>query len=347
VKREPLLPVEVEPFSDARWARVERELFAKLDESQAPDARVGRALPGRVRLFAWAGGIAAVAAGVFLAVHPGRAVRSEDRLSLATTDSTSQFTVGESSLTVAPRSLVMVRGDDERGIDVVLDRGTVTCEVAPRHGRPPFQLDAGEVRVRVVGTKFTVTREDGSTSVDVEQGAVEVSAWGVVTLLHDGGHWPSRSIVSPPSVPEVAQQSTPSGSSDLVAASPTRSPMRGRRHLERPAAAAAAGAAESTTTTESTVTEPTTPTATSPWAQQAFEAAAGIERTNPDKAAAAYRQLVASGTDWAPNALFALGRLEADRGHRAEATRLLNAYLARYPHGINADDARGLLARMR
>ena len=43
---------------------------------------------------------------------------------------------------------------------------------------------------------------------------------------------------------------------------------------------------------------------------------------------------------------FALGRLEADRGRQGEATRWLEQYLARYPRGINADDARALLRRM-
>ena len=41
-----------------------------------------------------------------------------------------------------------------------------------------------------------------------------------------------------------------------------------------------------------------------------------------------------------------LGRLEADRGRRPEATRLLEEYLVRYPRGINGDDARALLQRL-
>jgi hypothetical protein len=44
--------------------------------------------------------------------------------------------------------------------------------------------------------------------------------------------------------------------------------------------------------------------------------------------------------------MFALGRLEAERGQKQEATELLRDYLARYPHGINADDARTLLQRL-
>jgi hypothetical protein len=45
------------------------------------------------------------------------------------------------------------------------------------------------------------------------------------------------------------------------------------------------------------------------------------------------------------NALFAQARLELERGNRAEGQRLLADYLARYPHGPNARDARRLLSR--
>lgn len=80
--------------------------------------------------------------------------------------------------------------------------------------------------------------------------------------------------------------------------------------------------------------------------QEQFELATKIERARPDDAMAAYRQVVAGGSAWAPNALFALARLEADRGLRADAAQHLQEYLARYPRGINADDARALLQRM-
>ena len=81
-------------------------------------------------------------------------------------------------------------------------------------------------------------------------------------------------------------------------------------------------------------------------AQAAYEAAARIEKMRPDDAASLYRQVIVGDTAWTPSAMFALGRLEAERGQRQEATGLLREYLARYPHGINADDARALLQRM-
>jgi hypothetical protein len=346
VKRQPQLLVEVEPLSDVRWARVERELFAKLDDEQETGARA-RA-PSRFRAFTWAAVAVTVASAILAIVLSGRAMHPDDRVSLATTESASEFIVGESSLTVAPRSLVVVSGDDDHGIDVVLDRGAVTCEVAPRRGRPPFRLNAGEVRVRVMGTKFTVTHDEDETSVDVEHGVVEIASHGVVTVLHDGGHWPDAVAPSRTPSPDLAS-SSPFGANTPMAPLQARSQARAA-HARRPAAVDTS-AASSEPTPEPTAIEPsvTSPPAIAvvPAPQQAFEAASRSERTNPVQAIAIYRQLAAGGTAWAPNALFALARLEVDRGQRAEAARLLSAYLARYPRGINADDARELLRRMR
>jgi hypothetical protein len=346
VKRQPQLLVEVEPLSDARWARMERELFAKLDEEQEIDARARG--PSRLRAVTWAAVAVTVVSAVLAIALSGRAMHPDDRVSLATTDSASEFTVGESSLTVAPRSLVVVSGDDDHGIDVVLDRGTVTCEVAPRRGRPPFRLNAGEVRVRVMGTKFTVTHDEDETFVDVEHGALEITSRGVVTVLHDGGHWPDAVLPSRTPSPDLASSSS-SGACAPMAPLQARSQARAT-HIRRPAAVDTS-ASFSEPTAEPAASEPSVTSAPAmavvPAAQQAFEAASRSERTNPVQAAAIYQQLAAGGTAWAPNALFALARLEMDRGQRAEAARLLNAYLTRYPRGINADDARELLRRMR
>jgi ferric-dicitrate binding protein FerR (iron transport regulator) len=358
----PQRSVDVEPLSEARWARVEREVFAKLDAVEANDAGARAKGRGGARQVtaAWAAVGLAVAIAAAVAVVFGHRTwtraedreavaepRWDDRSTLATTDSTSQFTVGESSLTVAPRSLVMVTGDDAQGIDVVLDRGQVTCEAAPRKGRPAFRLEAGEVHVRVTGTKFTVTRDGSGTTVDVARGSVEVTSRGVVTQLVEGGHWPAAVAPATLGSAGVAPDEALAGASgEPVREHGRPHPRRKSRHRARSSEVAAAEEAESAEPAASA--SPPAASASAPSAsQQAFEAAAKIERTNPDAAAAAYGELSNGTTPWAPNALFALARLEADRGRRAEAVRLFDAYLARYPHGINADDARELLRHIR
>jgi FecR protein len=347
--KDPRLPVEVDPWNDGRWSRVERELFQKLDDGD-PGAEKKRARRVRRRTLAWGGLAAAAVLALMFFLRPA-ALRSNDRLRVATSESPSEVTFGESALTVAPRSLVLVSGDDEHGVDVVLDRGAVTCQVAPRNGRPPFVVDAGAVRVRVVGTKFTVARADDATTVAVDHGVVEVTAQGVVTVLHDGERWPSppASIPSPSSSVPVGSASDPSPGTDTPRA-PSAVPSSHVRSAAGtlPSPASPSLAADSTAgLAPSAASMPAPSTASAPSPQEDFETAARLERTSPDQAAAIYRRLASGSTAWSPGALFALARLEADRGHHAEATRLLDEYLTRYPRGINADDARSLLQRMR
>ncbi|HXX65715.1 MAG TPA: FecR domain-containing protein [Polyangiaceae bacterium] len=347
--------VRVEPLSDARWTRIERDLFAKLQETLPEPRESPPVIAARRVQVGWLAAAAAVLIALGAIVRPWGAYRSDLRMRLATADGESQFTVGESALAVAAHSLLMVGGDDERGVDVVLERGAVTCEVAPRRGRPPFRIDAGEVRIRVVGTRFTVTHSQSETSVDVDHGTVEVSAAGTVAVLHDGDHWPPRPAPLPPVVrdarPPAALASVPSSTAPPPSAStapshPSRKRVRGvaPSHAE-PDADEVPPPEVNAPPPEVSPAPPAT--APEPAAQQVFEDAARLERTNPDQAAAAYRRIAGGGGEWAPNALFALGRLQMDRGNRTEAARLLNEYLAAYPHGMNADDARELLRRLR
>ena len=78
-----------------------------------------------------------------------------------------------------------------------------------------------------------------------------------------------------------------------------------------------------------------------------YDTASKLEARQPAAAIAIYRELARQGGAWGQNALFAEGRLQADRGDANEARRLLHEYLGRYPTGPNADDARRLLDRLR
>jgi hypothetical protein len=372
--------VDVEPLGDPRWTRIERGMFAKLE--RPPATGLAARLGGR-RVWIAGGCVLAAAAAAMVIARPSVGARSRDPVRLVTTGSPSRFTIGESSLWIEPSSLVLVSGDDEHGVDVVLDRGTVTCEVAPRRGRPPFVVDAGEVRVQVVGTRFTVTRGPGETSVGVDHGVVDVAVGGVVTVLHDGERWPASSAsgsgVAPggmggmdrtaaaPGGGEAAPDRSSSAGPAVVGPSITAVSPTGASPGEvsstgiptdipvaAPHAASIARRAVGSSASPGVPPAASAPSTVAPSSagapasspQQVFESAARIERTRPDDAAALYRQLVSGGTAWAGSALFALGRLEADRGRRPEATRLLEEYLARYPRGINGDDARALLQRM-
>lgn len=301
-------PLDVEPLSEARFARAERLLFERL-------AREGVAapIPSRGRSIGWGAAFAAVAALLVLLVWRPWAVPppvvgvapSPSPAHFVSEGSASHVALGENELDLGPRTSLVSTGDDEHGIVLVLEEGSVTCHVAPRHGRPSFVVQAGDVRVTVKGTRFTVTRAGVAVTVEVESGVVDVDSDGTRTELTAGGHWPTTAIVAAPTVTTTA-----------------------------------------TASTAPTVVPPSTTARPTPDARARFEAAETLEASDPEAALGAYASLAKGSGPWAENALFAEGRLLAERGRNADAQKVLRDYLARYPSGPNAGDARTLLAKM-
>ena len=122
---------DVQPPTDARWESLDRAVLARLEECSA-EALAG---PGaeKTRGIRYATAAIAVAAAAAMLVAQGLGgPRSGARVRLATTQGSSTFTVGDASLLVGPQSTVLVGGDDERGIDVVVERGRV--DVTSRTG---------------------------------------------------------------------------------------------------------------------------------------------------------------------------------------------------------------------
>lgn len=83
--------------------------------------------------------------------------------------------------------LVTERAEREE-VRFALRRGRATFDVARDPART-FRVVAGEVDVRVVGTRFEVVRDEASVSVRVERGEVEVRAAGETRRLHPGESW--------------------------------------------------------------------------------------------------------------------------------------------------------------
>jgi hypothetical protein len=318
---------EVEPLGEARWTRVERAVLdgaanaanaAGPPRSLAPRAD---APPPRWRLAAamlvLAGAVATIAGGLaWRVVVPSVGHEGTTRVETAANGSRVEF--GESTIDVGPTSAVRFAGDDARGVVVTLDRGRVECDVAPRRERPPFVVEAGGVDVRVIGTHFVVARTGDAVSVDVQRGEVEVTSGGARALVPAGSRWP------PSSTADGVDAPAPSG--------PPLSNEPARETGSHPTDSRAASPAGHAT-------------ATSP--REQYEAASRLEAAQPAAAIALYRELAHQGGAWGANALFAAGRLEADRGDHDDARRLLRDYLARYPGGPNANDARQLLDRLR
>lgn len=314
--------MDIEPLSEQRWTRVERDLFDRVASGEAvprgADVPVTQAPRWRAAAALVLAGAAAAAGGavVWHALATSSHAVAFGPSRIAAGASGSHVAVGDSTVDVAPDSTAWVTGDDTHGVTVLLEKGRVECEVAPRHGRPPFSVEAGDVIVRVVGTHFAVTRAASDVGVEVQRGIVEVMSAAGRVQVHAGETWPQR-LPTP----------LPTDSASTIQAS-------GTPPVEPPAP-------------PSTPSPPTTQATAAPSPRALYESASRLEVTRPDAAIAIYADLAARGGPWGMNALFARGRLEADRGRRDEARRALTDYLTRYPAGPNADDARRLLDRLR
>lgn len=339
------LPVEVEVVSARRWAKLERSLFARWDEEQrrASEAEVRPGSAQRLgRLVAISAvALVALAASVvcFISWHrAGEAVALDRTSRIATGANGSHLSLQGLTLDVEPESAVVLGSPSEHGMLIVLDRGGIVCEAAPRSAGAPLVVQAGSVQVKVVGTRFSVTRTGEKARVAVEHGVVEVAEGGRVARVGAGQVWPPEA----PAVvaPSAATSAAPSPVEDAANEANQKSELNQKSDANqkallgtgaKPSGGGAAGR----------------PGVSSEAAQARFEAAAALERSDPARAVDLYRGLENGSDSWAQHALFAHGRLEAARGNRAQARQLLERYLARFPKGPNSVDARSVLERLR
>jgi hypothetical protein len=307
----------VEPLGDACWKRIENTVFAELDRElgTAPERPAMTAWRWRPR---WALTGFAVAAAVvvigFVVLHErgnDRADAGFEPSRIVTADSPARLTLGRAAITVAPQSSLWIRSAESRGVQVMLESGRVDCAVPPRRDRSPFVVQAGDVRVEVVGTRFTVERHGAAVNVQVSKGVVTVYHDGERVEIGAGQAWPAAAAGASESA-DAAYEGR-----DAAAGQGRASSSRGARARVR-----AAGAAK-----------------------ELYERAAALEASEPDKARALYGEIIGQGGPWAANALFAQARLELDLGKGERASALLRTYLQRYPEGANAADARQLLDR--
>jgi len=342
-----VLELEFEPLSESRWNKIEQRVFARLDAGGLPSTRDSNPTTrfSARRAGVWAFGLAASLLLVGLALgHTNRsAAPTVSRISTGVT--TSHVALPGVVLDVSPQSAVVVSGSAEESALIVVDRGEVTFDVAHRRPGAPLFVQAGELSVEVLGTRFTVTRQDDAASVRVQEGVVRVKLRGRSSFVKAGEMWPPAPTAAAGSAPalEVPQTSeraeAPSAPASSVASlRPRESVPRARlaKEAKEPKEPKAKEARE----------EAATPQALPVGDQHQFELATRIEAKQPAEAIRLYEGIENSSSSWASNALFAHGRLEAARGNRVAARRILTQYLSRFPSGANAPDARLLLSRL-
>jgi hypothetical protein len=331
--------------------------------------------------------LAAAAAAIALhAAWPSSGMdRATSRV--VTEASPSHVTFAETSIDVSPESGIVVREEEhatvltlERG-EVALhvaprpkDRPFLV-EAGDVHVR----VVGTEFSVRRVGIGATVAVRRGVVEVREHDELARVAAgekWP-----GDVAGAPSQPVGSPlsaaPSPGQAPAQALPLALAPSQATSPIASPATSPlaptvipaapppRTTRATARTRVASAAHATATAPTTTREPSadplalpaavdaapTPPAPAPVmepsAQEKYEAAEQVERADPARALRMYTALAQGSDAWAQNALYAAGRLQADRGARSDAARLLEEYLRRFPRGSNAQDARSLRESLR
>lgn len=239
--------------------------------------------------------------------QPAPVQSAEPSLVVTPVGGNSRFTVGDAVVDAGGDTSVEVKRS-ANGITLVLQRGSVDCDVAPRNGRPPFRVISGDVRVEVVGTRFAVTRVGDGARVDVTRGKVLVRAPAGERLLTPGESWTPSAIAAAVASPQPAQQHTAADDIPTPGASTETAPA------------------------------PTQVPSTRPTPREVFAAAQSLEAKQPQKAANGYRA-IANGRDaWAALALYSLAELHAATD-AAAALRDLDELARRFPNGANAEDA--------
>lgn len=161
--------------AEAAWVRLDRAqvmAHGRVLDDALLTRREKRGRAGVTRRSVMAAGMAASVAGAAVA---GYALKN--RLSVATR-------VGElRSVPLKDRSVASVNTDSRIEVDmtpqirhVALVKGEAWFEVA-KNPEAPFVVSAGDIRVRAVGTAFSVRRHDSGADVLVTEGTVE--AWNV------------------------------------------------------------------------------------------------------------------------------------------------------------------------
>lgn len=229
------------------------------------------------------------------------------------------------------RSQVRLESVAPEEIRVALGKGSARFEVEPRHPRR-FVVDADDVEVRVVGTRFRVTRTEGDSDGDGARVEIAVDRGIVEVRDHKGSGEPHRlragERFSLPALSEQESAASPSAGDDADAASAPRA--RAHRLASAPAGGKLGPASAAT------------PRALLERAQVAWRAG------HMNEAAADYEEMLARHpTDArAGLAAFQLGRIQMDHlSDTAAASASFEQAMRLAPHASFREDTLARLAQ--
>lgn len=216
---------------------------------------------------------------------------------------------------------------------LVLSAGTVRIDVAHLRRGQRFVLTLPDGELEVKGTSFVVRIVDGATdSVDVTSGVVALRVDGIEHLLAAGAHWQRAVRTASVAPPSAAPSSVPQAGSVEAPARPVpSSPTLSKSALAKPLAAPAPPTSAAAPATTSDFVD----------GMQAFKAG------DYERADAAFARFIAgaNGDTRVEDATFLRAACASRRGDRATAAARAREYLARWPNGFHAADAKKLVAQ--
>lgn len=297
------------PANDARRDRIERDVFAQLGAIRTAtrtDEIV--AFRPRARWTPWlatAGvAVAATIAVVMLWRRPAPPITPQLPTQIET-QAGGRFTYGDAVIDAGRDTKAFASTAADGTITVDLDRGSVDCDVEPRPGRAPFRVVAGDVRVEVIGTRFTVTRRASGVRVDVTRGKVKVRDPNGEYLVAAGETWPSSLAGS--DVPEDA------GAPEESELEMPEMPVGTHKPAKRSS-------------------RPRDPT------ESAYKQAVLLMNSDVPAAERAFQVLAKGNGGSAGGALVWLSEIESDRGHTDAAVAYLDEHARRFPNATEAEE---------
>lgn len=133
-----------------------------------------------------------------------------------------------SKVAPTPTSEWAVNLQSDTRVELELMLGSLELDVESEPNRE-FTVLLGDVRVVVVGTRFTVRNNDTSQDVSVEKGTVRVEYGDVVSKLVAGEKWSSNSPLQPSEEDEGAAAATPATQEEIE---PLPATNRGTRNAK-------------------------------------------------------------------------------------------------------------------
>jgi TolA-binding protein len=236
-------------------------------------------------------------------------------------------------VTLSPGTQLRAGSMTSQQTELVLERGKARFEVA-KQGARRFEVIAGEARVQVIGTVFTVDLAGAAPEISVEHGRVRVQAFERSWLLGAGQRVLAEPLLAAADVgsnagtPTADAVAPPAGDADAVTppagdAKAANGPMGAAD--ARPAVATAPPAKPTPATFRQQLARAASATALLALADQARAAA------RPEDAELALQRLLQRHPRdaSAPLAALALGRIQQEQLHRpAAAAKTLRAALA-------------------